>query len=196
MKLPNKQIPIELRRFVRRKVLFRIFFCFFLIAVNATIILLWGDVIFATPKEQEIFKHLCYELFLLLPLVITRIDKLFTDTSYIGTIQDVRIATAADSKSAVKPTREMLYCKNEIFLTVETDSGKTIERKVYSGPTKFAQKLESYQVGDRVLHLHGTGVTIVLPTKNSERCYCAICEGTNDIANRTCEHCGHVLMKQ
>lgn len=195
MKSLNEQLPIELRELVHRKVLFRVLSCLFLIAVNATIILLWGDVLFATAKGQEIFKHLCYELFLLLPLVITRIDKVFTDRSYIGTVQDVRIATVADSKSAVKPTREMLYCKNEIFLAVKTDSGKIIERKVYSGPANNSQKLEYYHVGDRVLHLHGTGVTIVLPEANSKRCYCAVCEGSSDIRNRKCEHCGRVLMK-
>lgn len=191
----EKQVPSELRRFVYRKKLLRVTLWLFLTVVNATIVVLWGDIIFATAKGQEIFKYLCYELFLLLPIAITRMDKLFTDTSYIGTIQNVRIATAADSKSEVRPTREMLFNKNEIFLTVQTDDGKTIDRKVYSGPTKFAQKLDYYHVGDRVLHLHGTDVTVVLPTSSSKRCHCAVCEGSNDIRNRTCDHCGHSLVK-
>ena len=100
-----------------------------------------------------------------------------------------------DNKSAAKPTREQLYRKNEIHITVEDEKGRSFKKKVYEAPAKFSENLDMYKVGDKVLHLHGTATTVVLPTAADTHCCCCMCGGVTNKLNDICTHCGFPLIK-
>ena len=192
--MEKNRIPDDLKKEVCKKILLRVLACCFLFIFNTIIIVYWGNIILPLSDEHKVFRFFCYAIFLLLPFIITRIYTLWTDTSYTGTITDVKISTVVDSKSTLTRSLEMLYHKNEIYLTIKKDNGKIIKRKTYEGVSKLAQKLETYKVGDRVAHLHGTGITVVLPSANSTHCCCAVCGGVNEVSNTTCVHCEHSLI--
>lgn len=78
---------------------------------------------------------------------------------------------------------------------IEDRAGKTFKKKALEFPSKFNDNLEKYKVGDRVLHLYGTAITIVLPTASDTRCCCCMCGWSNDMLNDTCTSCGFPLIK-
>lgn len=191
----DMQIPTELKKTILKRMLVRVSFFMLLFILNLVVVVNWWDALFPIDKINVIAKYSFAIIFLALPFFLTKIYKIFTDTSYMGTVRDVKVLSVVDSKSSVKPSWEMLYRKNEIHLTVETPNGKLIKKKVYEGLPKHAANLERYQVGDQILHLHGTGITIVLPSPNDTHCSCAVCGGRSDVANSVCIHCGKPLIK-
>jgi len=113
----------------------------------------------------------------------------------LGEVKKVEVSTVVDSKSSAKPTRESLYTKNIIVIIVEDESGKIIKKKVDESPANPNSEYVRYKVGDMVLHLHGTGVTVVLPRNNERTCNCVMCGFSNDLSNEVCSHCGYQLIK-
>ena len=110
-------------------------------------------------------------------------------------VKKVKVKTITDNKSAAKPTKQQMYRKNIIYLTIEDETGKTFRKKAAETPITPKSDSEAYKVGDTVLHLHGTGIAVVLPTAADTRCHCAMCGGSNDKMSDICEHCGFPLIK-
>ena len=194
-RIPDVRIPRELKRLILKRRLVRLFLFGLLIALNLVVILNWWDDLFPIEKINPIAKYSFAVVLLAIPVFLTRIYRIFTDPTFTGTVRDVSVRTSVDSKSSVRPTWESLYRKNEIYLTVETPGGKVIRKKVYEGMAKDGANLEKYHVGDRVLHLHGSGITVVLPFPNDSRCCCAVCGGDNSVSDSVCVHCGKPLVK-
>ncbi len=189
------QIPTELKKAVLKKKLIRLILFVLLFAWNFVVIIKWWDDLFPVEKINVIAKYSFAIIFLALPFFLTKFYKIFTDFNYMGIIRDVEIRTMVDSKFALRPTWETLYRKNEIYVTVETLNGKLVRKKIFEDLPTHAENLGKYQVGDHILHLHGTGITIVLPSPNDTCCSCSMCGGTNDISHDVCVHCGKPLIK-
>ena len=190
------QIPVELKRAVLKKKLIRVILFVLLSAWNIVVVINWWNFLFPVEQINVIASYSIAIIFLALPVFLTRIYKLFTDSNYMGTIRDVKIQAVVGSKSThVLASRESLYRKNEVYVTIETPNGKHIERKVLEDLPTHTENLDKYRVGDQVLHLYGTGITIVLPVPKDTRCSCAMCGGSNDISNDVCVHCGKPLIK-
>ena len=68
--------------------------------------------------------------------------------------------TVTDNKSAAKPTKQQMYKKNIIYLTIEDETGKTFRKKAAETPITPKSDSEAYKVGDTVLHLHGTDMPL------------------------------------
>ncbi len=192
-----KQFPPQITKKLRKKILCRLIIFLVLTLILAIILINYGSVIFDMPQDEgyDGFKYTCYAIVLILPIFITKIYKIFTDTNYAGVVKNVKIKTVVDSKNQFKPSREMLYRKNEIYLTIQTKQNKIVKKKVYEGVSKLGANLDTYNVGDEVLHLHGTGVTIVLSGAKDTHCSCAMCGGVNNISDENCSHCGLPLIK-
>ncbi len=191
----NIRIPTEVSNIIKRKKAIRIIIFALLVALNAFIIIMWGDVLISVEKEHYAFKYACYILFLILPVFLAKVYKIFTDADYVGTVKKIDIETSVDSTNSMHPTLETRYRKNEIYLTIETENGKIIRKKVHEAAVKHQSNFDKYKVGDVVLHLHGTGVTVALPSDADTHFECALCGGINEAANYTCAHCKKPLVK-
>ena len=106
------------------------------------------------------------------------------------------IVTTTDNDSAVKPTREHLYLKNTIYLSIEQQDGKLIYKKAYVGKARLQQNINTYNEGDSVFHLYGTDTVVVLPESNDTVIHCAVCGSSNNIADDKCRDCNHTLIKR
>ena len=89
----------------------------------------------------------------------------------------------------------MWYTKNTIILTVLLENEKSIKVKVYEGQSKLGQHLNSYHEGDKVFHLYGTNVTIVLPDSADTSVQCSVCGASNNVKDGKCRDCGLSLIK-
>lgn len=188
-------LPSEIRKVIRKKKALRIFLYLMTTILIAVVIGMWGDVIFSMPESYSAFKYSCYVVLLILPIFLTKVYLVFTDASYAGRVKEVNIVSVVDSKSSVRPSLESLYRKNEIHLTVEDETGRIFVRKVYESPSTFNANLEVYKVGDKVMHLYGTDITIVLPTEKDTHCCCSMCGWSNNKLNDVCTRCGLPLIK-
>ena len=186
-------LPKDLQIYCRNRILKRVIPCIILINVFATILALWGNVIFNT--DNKVFQASCYIVVMLIPFVITGVPHKLIDSTYYGTVKKVDIVTTTDNDSAVKPTREHLYLKNTIYLSIEQPDGKLIYKKAYSGKARLQQNINTYNEGTLVFHLYGTNHVVVLPDANDSSVPCSVCGSSNYIADDKCRDCGHSLIK-
>ena len=186
-------LPNDLRIYCRNRILKRVIPCIILISIFATILALWGNVIFNT--DNKVFRASCYIAVMLIPFAITGVPHKLIDSTYYGAVKKVDIITTTDNDSSVKPTREHLYLKNTIYLSVEQPNGKLIYKKAYNGKARLQQNINAYNEGDVVFHLYGTNSVVVLPNANDTRVCCCVCGDDNKITDCTCRSCGHSLIK-
>ena len=138
---------------------------------------------------------LCYIIVMLVPFAVTGVPHKLIDRTYYGTVRKVDIVTTTDNDSSIKPTRENMYIKNTVYLSIERTNGKLIYKKAYSGNAKSQQNLNKYCEGDSVFHLYGTNTVVVLPDPNAETVHCVVCGASNNIADNKCRDCGYSLIK-
>lgn len=186
-------LPKDLQIYCRNRILKRVIPCIILISVFATILALWGNVIFNT--DNKAFQISCYIVVMLVPFVATGVPHKLIDSTYYGTVKKVDIVTTTDNDSSVKPTRERLYLKNTIYLSIEQPDGKLIYKKAYSGKANLQQNINAYSEGDLVFHLYGTNIVVVLPDSNDDTVVCSICGDNNTVDNDICRGCGHSVIK-
>ena len=110
-------LPKDLQIHCRNRILKRVIPCIILISVFATILALWGNVIFTI--DNKAFQTSCYIIVMLIPFAITGVPHKLIDSTYYGTVKKVDIVTTTDNDSSVKPTREHLYLKNTIYCTFQ-----------------------------------------------------------------------------
>ena len=187
-------LPREISKAIRKKKTLRIVLFAVATLFISVILVLWGDTIFALSEDFVAFKYSCYAVLLILPLFFTKVYLVFTDTNYFGEVKKVNVVSVVDSKSSIKPSLEQLYNKNEVHLTIEDPHGRILKKKVYETPSRLGAGVEMYKVGDQVLHLHSTAITIVLPTSADARCCCSMCGWSNDKHNDRCSQCGLPLI--
>ena len=78
-------------------------------------------------------------------------------------------------------------------MTVDVGDGRIIRKAVYSGNAKLGQHIETFNVGDKVLHLCCSKYTIKLPKPNECTIQCPVCGMTNDTKAKKCHACDHTL---
>ena len=186
-------LPKDLQKYCRKRIWKRVVPCIILIFAFVTVLILWGNVIFDT--DNKAVQISCYIVVMLSPFVITGVPHKLIDSTYHGRIKKVDIVTTTDNDSSVKPTRERLYLKNTIYLTIERPNGKLIYKKAYSGKARLQQNINAYNEGNLVFHLYGTNTVVVLPDTNDRSVHCSVCGSSNDIENDQCRDCGHSLIK-
>ena len=185
-------MPKDFQRVVRWFILKRVGVFLLIYAV------LCAAITFACDRMTELaglaFKVSAYIFCFLIALPAAGIPKLM-DRTFYGKVVRVEVKTTIDNESSVKPTREQLYHKNTVYLTVETDSGRTIRRKVQEAKAGLPAGRDFYQVGDRVFHLYGTKHTIVIPDGSKDYVRCPVCGEVNHKSETCCRSCAHTLVK-
>ena len=185
-------LPKDLQIHCRKRILKRVIPCIILISVFATILLLWGNIIFNT--ENKVLQISCYVIVMIFPFAITGVPHKLIDQTYYGTVKKVEIETTTDSEY-VRHMREYLYLKNTIYLTVEKSDGKLIHKKAFAGKARLQQNLNTYHEGDMVFHLYGTDTVVVFPDSADHTIHCVVCGSSNQIEDDQCRDCGHSLIK-
>ncbi len=193
MNLSTLKIPAELKKHARKTVLKRLIPCAVLAVAFAVLLLLFGNTVCKT--DNTVFRLSFYIVVMLIPFVITGVPFKLIDKTYEGIIESVNIETTVDSDSSVKPSRERLYHKNMVYLTVKLPNGKVCTKKAYEGKANLNQHLETYKKGDRVFHLYGSKYTVVLPKASDSEMQCVVCGEYNKIENNICRSCAHTLYK-
>jgi len=192
MKIDDK-IPNDLKNFVRNHVVKRVVACIVMFALLAVFLFLCMEIIF--PASLVSIKALFAITVLSLPFIITGVPFKLFDKTYFGTVERVTVETTVDSDARSKPTRETLYVKNTVYLSIRTSDGKVIDKKVYSAQAKGDQNCDMYKKGDRIFHLYGSKHTVILPTKADTHVKCAVCGASNKVTNEKCRNCEHTLIK-
>ena len=193
MRSSNQKIPVELKKHVRKTVLKRVVPCAILLTVFAVILVLFGNTICNT--DNKAFQVCFYVVVMLVPFAVTGVPFKLIDKTYEGVVEEVSVETTVDNESSVKPTREHLYRKNTIYLTVKLSDGKRCSKKVYEGRANSKGNWDMYKKGDRVFHLYGSKYTVILPKERDGEVQCAVCGDSNKIENDICRSCGNVLVK-
>lgn len=188
-------IPDEIKKAIRQKKVRRVVLFLVTVLLMAVVIIMFEKSASSFSEKLSALKYVFYAVLLISSVFISKVYRIFTDTDYCGVVKKVKVKTVTDNKSAAKPTWEQMYRKNIIYLTIEDEAGKTFRKKAAETPLTPKSDSEAYNVGDTVLHLHGTDITVVLPTAADTRCHCAMCGGSNDKMSDICEHCGFPLIK-
>ena len=100
-----------------------------------------------------------------------------------------------DNERSFKPSREGMFTKNTVFVTLITPSGKRIRRKCFSGRLDQIKNTEKFKVGDEIFHLALSDRTILIPKAKDTVVECAVCSRSNQKDLNLCEECGHTLVK-
>lgn len=187
----NIELPNDLRKYVLTRILKRIISLVLLLSVTGTVLYLWGGRIF--NMDNPGLRTLCYIVTLMIPFFVSGVPLKLTDRSYCGKVERAEIKTTTDSSSSAKPTRETLYTKYTVYLSVTQPDGKTVRKKAYEGAT---DPQNFYKAGDTVFHLGGTNNVIVLPQASDDTVRCAVCGDTNSKISDACKSCGHTLIKK
>lgn len=184
------ELPRDLKSYTRNFILKKLLVLAALLAVFGTILFFLGGRIFNFDNVG--LKILCYIITLLIPFRISGVPAKLIDSTWRGQITDINVDLTTDSDSPSKPTRETLYTKRTVYLTVVTPEGKTVRHKVYSGPDDVSG---GWHVGDSVFHLYGTDKVVVLPDGKSDTVACPVCGSSESAHAEHCTGCGHTLIK-
>ena len=188
-------LPDDLKKFSRNAKLKTVFIFILCETVSTLFFLLSRDFMYQTEyiAKYNVIGHAMYTVIFTVPLFISGIFSALSDKTFCGTIEKVKISTTVDSMNSFKPSKETRYRKNTIYLFVKEENGETEKFKVYSGRANDGQFLETYNTGDRVLHLYGSKYTVILPKPSDTMAQCAVCGITTDINEQFCHKCGHTL---
>lgn len=188
-------LPDDLKKFSRSAKLKPVFIFILCECVSALFFVLSRDIMYQTEyiAKYNAIGHAMYAVIFTVPLFISGIFSALSDKTFYGTIEKVKISTTVDSMNSFKPSKETRYRKNTIYLFVKEENGEAEKFKVYSGRANDGQFLETYNTGDRVLHLYGSKYTVILPKPSDTMAQCAVCGITTDINEQLCHKCGHSL---
>lgn len=192
------RLPKDLRRFTYCAVLKRVIPFILLEVVLVLFLCAFGPELFHPLhiKVPKGFQYVCVVLVLSLPALVTGVPFKLFDRTFYGTVEQVHVKTTVDNKYGFKPTREHLYTRNTVYLTVSSPGGKRFRRKALSEKAKFQRNQDAFTKGDKVFHLYGTSLTVVLPLASSTHTPCVVCGGMTERNMDHCHQCGHSLIKE
>lgn len=193
-KINTMDLPNDVKKLVNIRILKRIVPCAVLVVICALFLVFFGDRIFNTDVIE--FKISCYILVMLVPFLITGVPYKLLDKSYCGTVERVDVVSGIGFKSSVNLKREMLYHKNIVLLTIKTDEGKILQKKVREEDVQNVKNLQAFREGDVVFHLLGSDHTVIISRGGSDKIGCAVCGSLNNIDDEKCHYCGYTVVKK
>lgn len=191
--MSDTSLPGDLQSFVRRLILKRVAVCVLLCSLCGAVLALWGETIFRT--ERTGVRAVCYGIVLLIPFALSGVPLRLIDRTYRGRIEKIDVVTTVDNASSAKPTREGLYVKNTVYLSITEDHGRRLRKKAYEEKANLGGA-DRYKVGDTVFHLYGTKHIVVIPRAADSTVQCPVCGSRNEKSGEACRHCGHTLIKK
>ncbi len=195
MKNNELNLPADLKKFARVSKLKPVL-VFVLCEITAVLFfLLTKDFMYNTEyiAKYKIIGHAFYVILFIIPLFISGIRQAFSDKTYIGTVEKVKVSTTQDYQRSFKPTIDTGYKRNTIYLFVRDQNGDVEKRKVYTTRSMDNQELDYFKAGDKVFHIYGSKYTVIVPTPSDTMAQCAVCGITTDIKEEYCHKCGYTL---
>ena len=170
--------------------------------VFGLILFFFGEQIFSDLLHWQ--RVLIYSLVMLSTVFISRLPKHLANRTYYGTVEKVHVRTTYTDhnwRTFWEPPTE-----NHVMLWIRTPKGKLVRRTASTFSVQYRSKtnennradanVDTFQVGDKVLHLAGASHTVVLPKLSDDHVVCAVCGQSNPIAQSACADCGYTLIKE
>lgn len=189
----NKNLPQDLKKFVRSQIIQKITIFALCVLAYSFILFFFGKIILHTDNLFSVLVFWLLGVGIL--AAILRIPALIADKTICGTVAKTIIKT--EDTKALTAGLGTLQQKHVIDLIITTSDGKTHYKNISSVEDKTAVRasLSRYKEGDTVFHLRGTPHTILIPKESDLSVQCAVCGRANDISLDTCEKCNHTLIK-
>ena len=195
-------LPKSLRKKQIKRVLFRVIPCILLLGIMIVVIVVWGSELFHMPgKGYEAVQKVIYLFLLLLPFLITGVPLKLIDTSWDGTIMDVKIEESVGTYTV--GGRPWPYSRQDLILKITKDNEKTVEYTVLSLGIKdkpwnnvpivgkIEYHAEKYHVGERVHKYYGFKH---LYRRSNDGKICIVCGAMNQDEETVCGLCHSELI--
>ena len=173
-----------------------------LVLAFGLILFFFGEQLFGELLSWQ--KILVHSLVMLSTPFISGFFKRIVNRTYLGTVERVHVRTTYTDhnwRTFWEPPTE-----NHVMLWIRTPKGKLVRRTASTFSVQYRSKtnensradakVDTFQVGDKVLHLAGASHTVVLPKPSDDHVVCAVCGQSNPIAQSTCYDCGYTLIKE
>jgi hypothetical protein len=200
------ELPADIRRYVRGKVLRCVLPFAFLELAFALALIFFGHKLFSTDVIG--FRILCYFLVLMAPFPVTRFPFAILDRSWYGEIVDVEVKSRYSAHGSARLT---LRSEQVILLKIRTPEGEILRKEATvcdqrtSRPglddvglikSKAESHTSEYRIGDTVYHFYLVKQLLVVHKDKYAFCRCMLCAQSNAEERNTCWNCGASLMKK
>jgi len=182
-------LPRDIKSYARGNILKRLGKWFFFTVLTILAIIIFNE---SFSKADVSVRAFVYTVVLLIPFVVMKIPQLIFDSSWHGVIEKIHTVDGVGSTSKAIPRYETAMRVAEVTAEVKTSDGRTKTVVLYSGrfDNNVNKTLNTYQVGDRVVHIRGLKHSQIITANGAS---CAICGHFNKGARRTCAECGYTL---
>ena len=204
-------LPGDIRRYIRKKIFFRIFGFVVLEALAISFLVLQRERIIDIAGRADLL--IATVVLLVVPFLIAGIPYKLIGNTWRGTVVDVKVKTTIDFPGrflGAKGVGGGMYHKNTIHLKVEKDNGRIVDVKalelgVQNGVTKMAfdgvifgrldDHIDNFKKGDIVYHFYGLKRPLVIHKSQDKFMYCVVCGCRNFTKDDSCSCCGYSLLK-
>ena len=191
MKSEKVRVPRDVKEYVEKRRIIHI-------AVFATIeiFMLAVCIVFANDifgGSDPAFSYVAVVLVMALPVWLLKIPFWMFDKTWAGEIikkDDEEYIAVSENRTVT--TGRLQVNRRQDFL-IRLDSGKVIQYTVYDNRTQHAFRHNAYNVGDRVIHVGGTGYLQAVAVGDNDTLICAVCGAESRADLPVCHVCGKTL---
>ena len=204
-----KKLPDDIRKYVFRKV-YSVIFKFLILEIFAVLFLMFFHERIIEIAGKFDFIITCIVI-VLLPFLITGFPFKLIDSSWHGTVVDIKVKTTiAFAGRLFASNMGNMYYKNTVHLKVKKDNGKIVDVIAFEigvprgSANMFTDKvimgnlddhIDNFQIGDSVYHVYGLKRPVIKHNSQNNFCYCVVCGYRNFADDFYCSGCKHSLIK-
>ena len=194
----SKNLPQDLRQFVRKKLARKLIVFGILVLLYAAIIFVLEKFVIHTENAVSVGGFIAIGVGVI--AAVLRLHFLLADKTFVGTIAKTIVKTTDKTENYMHMTYVAFMSSQQthtLDLIVSGVDGKMYYKTVNVIKNKEAARanLDRYREGDAVFHLTGTPYTVILPEESDTHVQCAVCGRMNPKTNGTCEQYKHSLIK-
>lgn len=182
-KMSLTNIPEDIKKISRKKIIRRILILIAVYALEAVIAVIFKDT-FYKRGINSIAINTAVMLFVPIPFIML---PLRSDASWIGKIHSCKIVT--------KDTYTFDSSENRITLDL-INGDEVLTKDISHFDSKRDVKAERYRKDCIAIHIFGTKYVTVLPENENDKMICVVCGEENDFSDTHCKDCGHSLLNK
>lgn len=202
------QLPTSLKRKRILNIVIRSTICLLLLAIFITVIIIWGNRLFPDTLDHRAgytsLKIMFYVIVLCVPFLITGIPFKLIDTSWSGTVIDLKIEENLGTSS--NPKYIYTHKKENLILIIKKDNEKIVrytalsltdKHKELNGSTPIGKVYyheHKYSIGDRVHKYYGFRHLYFIPQHDYVTKDCIVCGSKNNMDDSACWYCDSELI--
>ena len=193
--MDNIKLPHDIKEYIKRKMVLRVSTCIALFFTVATILILWGEMLFGGFGKYNMIG--IYAVLLILPFAATGVPIYLFDKNWRGTITGVELKTVNSFKRGTK----IMIKKNQLEVTIDRADGKRVvktfeEINPFSIPKDWSEASTDFRVGCEIYHIVGLKHPLVIHKGHNDLTKCIVCGLRNPSGNERCDSCGHSLIER